>query len=215
MPNDNLNLAKPMTSNPYPKPSVSKLTNPGQSTPATTNAYAPAVPISVYRQLAAELQATRVMLESLNAHNQQLVQQNQLLRRELDKIVQSAVYLKQIVDSSPDGWSEASYTHPEMRNQSGYPTGGPRPMSWGPRPMSGVNASSPGVAPNAFRNLEPSGGALPDRIVGEQAEGRYRQRSQPDSSTFHGWLYTLLVILVVITAFGAGFLVIRSLASKR
>ncbi|HAZ49691.1 MAG TPA: hypothetical protein DDW76_28110 [Cyanobacteria bacterium UBA11369] len=204
-----------MTSNPYPKPSLSKLNHPAQSTPATTNAYAPAVPISVYRQLAAELQATRVMLESLNAHNQQLVQQNQLLRRELDKIVQSAVYLKQIVDSSPDGWSEASYTHPEIRNQSGgYPTGTPRPMSWGPRPMSGVNASGAGVAPNAFRNLEPSGGVLPDRIVTEQAEGRYRQRSQPDSST-NGWLYTLLVILIVITAFGAGFLVIRSFASKR
>lgn len=213
MPNDNLNPAKPMTSNPYPKPSVSKLTTSGQSTPATTNAYAPAVPISVYRQLAAELQATRVMLESLNAHNQQLVQQNQLLRRELDKIVQSAVYLKQIVDSSPDGWSEASYTHPEMRNQPGYPTGAPRPMSWGPRPMSGVNASGPGVAPNAFRNLQPN--VLPDKIVREQAEGRYRQRSHSDSSTVNGWLYTLLIILIVITAFGAGFLIIRSFTSNR
>ena len=204
-----------MTSNPYPKPSLSKLNHPAQSTPATTNAYAPAVPISVYRQLAAELQATRVMLESLNAHNQQLVQQNQLLRRELDKIVQSALYLKQIVDSSPDGWSEASYTHPEMRNQPGYQTGAPRPMSWGPLPMSGVNPSSPGVAPNALRNLQPSRGVLPDRIVTEQAEGRYRQTSQSDSSTVNGWLYILLIILIVITAFGTGFLLIRSLASKR
>lgn len=215
MPNDNLNLAKPMTSNPYPKPSVSKLTAPGQSTPATTNAYAPAVPISVYRQLAAELQATRVMLDSLNAHNHQLVQQNQLLRRELDKIVQSALYLKQIVDSSPDGWSEASYTHPEIRNQPGYQAGTQRPMSWGPRPMSGANASSPGVVPNMFRNLEPSGGILPDRIVREQAEGRHRQRSHSDSSTVNGWLYTLLIILIVISAFGAGFLVIRSFSSNR
>jgi cobalamin biosynthesis Mg chelatase CobN len=213
LPNDNLNLAKPMTSNPYPKPSVSKLTTPGQSTPATTNAYAPAVPISVYRQLAAELQATRVMLESLNAHNQQLVQQNQLLRRELDKIVQSAVYLKQIVDSSPDGWSEAGYTHPEIINQQGYQTGAPRPMSWGPRPMSGVNASGSGVAPNAFKNLQQS--VLPDKILREQAEGRYRQRSQSDSSTVNGWLYTLLIILIVITAFGAGFLVIRAFTSNR
>ena len=201
-----------MTSNPYPKPSVAKLTTSGQSTPATTNAYAPAVPISVYRQLAAELQATRVMLESLNAHNQQLVQQNQLLRRELDKIVQSAVYLKQIVDSSPDGWSEAGYTHPEMRNQPGYQTGAPRPMSWGPRPMSDVT-SSPGVAPGAFRNLQPN--VLPDKIVREQAEGRYRQRSHSDSSAVNGWLNTLLIILIVITAFGAGFLIIRSFASNR
>lgn len=201
-----------MTSNPYPKPSVSKLTTSGPSTPATTNAYAPAVPISVYRQLAAELQATRVMLDSLNAHNQQLVQQNQLLRRELDKIVQSAVYLKQIVDSSPDGWSEASYTHPEIRNQPGYPTGAPRPMSWGPRPMSDVT-SAPGVAAGAYRNLQQN--VLPDKIIREQAQGRYRQRSQSDSSTVNGWLYTLLIILIVITAFGAGFLIIRSFASNR
>ena len=88
-------------------------------------------------------------------------------------------------------------------------------MSWGPRPMSGVNASSPGVAPNALRNLQPSGGVLPDRIVTEQAEGRYRQTSQSDSSTVNGWLYILLIILIVITAFGTGFLLIASLASKR
>ncbi len=212
---DDINATgRDMTSNPYPKPSVSKLTAPAQSTPVAANAYAPAVPISVYRQLAAELQATRVMLDSLNAHNQQLVQQNQLLRRELDKIVQSAVYLKQIVDSSPDGWSQASYTHPEIRNQPGYQTGEPRPMSWGPRPMSGVNAPSPGVAPNAYRNLQPSAGVLPDRIVKEQAQGRYRQPSA-GSSSVNGWLYTLLIVLIVVSAFGAGFLLIRSFASNR
>lgn len=214
MPHDLLTLAKLMTSNPNPKPSVPKLAHLGQSTPATTNAYAPSVPIPVYRQLAAELQATRVMLDSLNGQNQQLIQQNQLLRRELDKIVQSALYLQQIVDSSPNGWSQSSYGHPELRNEPTYPIKGPRPMSWGPRPMSSANPSTPGVAPNVFGNLEPGGGVLPDRIVREQAEGRYRPRLF-NSSDLNGWWYTLLVVLIVFTAFGAGFLVIRSFVSNR
>lgn len=207
-----------MTSNPNPKPSVSKLTTTNQSAPIPTTTYAPSVPISVYRQLAAELQATRVMLDSLNAQNQQLAQQNQQLRREIDKVAQSVRYLQQVADSSSTTWGNLPYSHPELKAEPGYPPGGSsRPLSWGSRPASGANPSNPAVdVTNVFRDGESTGGFLPDKLVREQAEGRYRQRRQLErGSDVNGWWYTLMVVLIVITAFGAGFLIMRPLLSRR
>ncbi len=54
------------------------------------------MPISVYRELAAELQATQAMMDSLNAQNQQLVQQNQNLRQEVAKVLQSTENLQKV-----------------------------------------------------------------------------------------------------------------------
>lgn len=193
------------------------ITKAPQSRPVSTSAYAPSVPISVYRQLAAELQATRVMLDSLNAQNQQLAQQNQLLRREIEKIVNSVVHLQQMADTSVQaGWSQTPYPYPELRNQPSYPVAGPKPMPGRPRPVSGVNPSAPVVdVPNVFMDGT-SGGVYPENLVREQAENRYRYRSQMErTSDINGWWYTLGVVLVVMVAFGAGFLIMKPFLMKR
>ncbi|MGF1478164.1 MAG: hypothetical protein ACFB4I_01555 [Cyanophyceae cyanobacterium] len=67
------------------------------SPPAATTAYCPAVPISLYREVVGELQATKAQLDSLKCQNQQLVRQNQQLRQEAEKIFYSAQNLKQVL----------------------------------------------------------------------------------------------------------------------
>lgn len=62
--------------------------------PAQSN-YAPSVPMSVYRELAAELRANRAVIDSLNSRNQQLLQQNQLLKQEIHNVVQATLHLGQ------------------------------------------------------------------------------------------------------------------------
>jgi hypothetical protein len=62
----------------------------------------PAVPISVYRELAAELQATQAMLDSVHAQNQHLRQQNHQLQHDVEGILQSAHKMQQLV-GQPDG----------------------------------------------------------------------------------------------------------------
>ncbi|MEL6603076.1 MAG: hypothetical protein AAFP20_07605 [Cyanobacteria bacterium J06614_10] len=61
---------------------------------APTN-YAPSVPMSVYRELAAELRANKAVIDSLNSRNQQLIQQNQRLKQEIHNVVQAALNLGQ------------------------------------------------------------------------------------------------------------------------
>jgi TolA-binding protein len=68
----------------------------------------PSVPISVYRELATELKATQAMVESLTHQNQQLTEQNQMLRQEMLHFADSADRLRQAVgyrqpQVSPDG----------------------------------------------------------------------------------------------------------------
>jgi cobalamin biosynthesis Mg chelatase CobN len=57
--------------------------------------YAPSVPMTVYRELAAELRANRAVIDSLNSRNQQLLKQNQMLKQEIHNVVQATLQLGQ------------------------------------------------------------------------------------------------------------------------
>ncbi|MCZ0900741.1 hypothetical protein ON021_12625, partial [Microcoleus sp. HI-ES] len=70
------------------------------TSPENSNSYSPSVPISLYREVTAELQAAQAMVDSLKTHNQQLVQQNQQLRREVETVVQVSQQLQQVVNSA-------------------------------------------------------------------------------------------------------------------
>ena len=65
-------------------------------TPAAPTNYAPSVPMSVYRELAAELRANKAVIDSLTSRNQQLIQQNQRLKQEIHNVVQATLNLGQM-----------------------------------------------------------------------------------------------------------------------
>ena len=49
--------------------------------------------MTVYRELAAELRANKSVIDSLNSRNQQLLQQNQMLKHEIHNVVQATLSL--------------------------------------------------------------------------------------------------------------------------
>ena len=59
--------------------------------------YAPAVPISVYRELAKELDNAKQELSTVTAQNAHLQKQNKALRQEVIRVIQSAAALKDIL----------------------------------------------------------------------------------------------------------------------
>jgi len=131
-----------MTSNPRIKPPMRNHTSADSTTGANSNPQRASVPISVYRELAAELQTAEAMLDSLNAQNQQLVQQNQHLRQEIEKVVQSALHMQQVVASLQSvNRREFSYVQPEVRldftpevRHEPTPVQRPRPVAAVPPP---------------------------------------------------------------------------------
>jgi hypothetical protein len=179
-------------------------TPPGDSKQTNTNPYRPAVPISVYRELAAELQATQAMLDSLNAQNQQLVQQNQLLRQEVEKAVNSAIYMQQVVASlKPVGFGEVSPAYLEEHrelNQASHNLAVRRPRQ--------TAAITPVDAPAPL--------AFSEKLYTEQQEPKNRRPAPPEStSEVSGLWLAVAIVAIVLTAFGTGFLIVRPLLNSR
>jgi TolA-binding protein len=158
-----------------------------------------AVPISVYKELAAELQATRAMIESLNNRNQQLVQQNQMIRQEVERVVQASFNLQQIVDFTTPPENGLNQTIADL-SASLNPGLAPSPQNHLPMESDPLQVS-PGARPpfNELFTEEPS---RPQSI-------------QKQSKDLGNMGILLTVLIVVLTAFGLGFLAVKQLLPSR
>jgi hypothetical protein len=162
-------------------------------------ASSPSVPISVYKELAAELQATRVMVESLNQRNQQLAQQNLMIRQEVDRVVQASFNLQQVVDFvSPDSGSPDSGSPDEAGLGSQAGSEG-RVAQQRRIPMEGDRLPFRG---EALFTEEPS---RPVRLA--------KSLKKPKDLGNYGILVTVLI--VVLAAFGLGFVAVKQLLPSR
>lgn len=178
---------------------------PDQSPLNGANTYSPSVPISVYRELAAELQATQAMLDSINlqnqeivAQNQQLVTQNQQLRLEINNIVKSALRIQQVASA----WQ----SHEENVQAGDYASTSPDYNS----ELSSPEAIDPQASfenPFVSRNSE--------KLFIEHSENRYRRNQKSKSlAHFGNWQIILIVVLIITVAFGTGYLFIRPLLRR-
>lgn len=171
------------------------------STPA--NAYAPSVPISVYRELAAELQATKAMLDSINTQNQQLTQQNQVLRRELGRVVQVALQLQQVLGPSQSSPPPARDTAKEAAQAEAH------------RIAEQIRATTAQQVPSTPQPPVPP----TPTVSTNSTDALFTEEGQPNSPTpltqtpkdLSGLWLLVVIVTIVITAFGAGFLFVRPL----
>jgi hypothetical protein len=190
-------------------------TIPGTTTP---NSYSPSVPISLYREVAAELQTAKAMLESLKTHNQQLVQQNQQLRREVETVVYAAGQLQQAINSAQ---AVTQIPIPQMplvkanfSAQAPYPTSTPLHLSGETPEIS--NIPSPLELPFPFPEVEPTNSHNSERLYTEEPERPYRLRSQSKKTPeLSGIWLTVAIFLIVVAAFSAGYWVVRPVLMKK
>lgn len=170
------------------------------------------VPLSVYRELSAELQASKAMLDSLNTQNQQLTRQNQQFRHEIERLMQVSINLQQIAGLPQPNWGRP----PEMLQS-------PPSMDTLAAQLRQPNPPRPQVQPAAARPIEPppqptiaeSQPPIEDLFATEETPVQ-RISSQPQvKRDLTGlWLW-LTVFVIIVTAFGAGFMVVRPLLPKR
>ncbi|MCT7973858.1 bZIP transcription factor [Laspinema olomoucense] len=185
------------------------------TTPTTpsTQPYSPSVPISLYREVVAELQTAQERLDSLTTQNHQLLQQNRQLRQEIETVVQSAVHLQQVVDAwepqSPPVNRSGDRTH---RGESAY-SATPHPESAHPQ-LSGIPGSAVG-SPFAMTDMGATPG-MGEALFTEQPETRPRRTTRPVKRADLGGLGLLIMILlIVVSAFGAGYWVVRPLLMQQ
>jgi hypothetical protein len=179
----------------------------GPPAPATAT-YAASVPISVYREISSDLQVTKAMAESLKAENQKLIHQNQQLRQELDRLVQSAVHTQQAIshltvdpyDLSHQGDREADFAPDFVPD------------------FSSVKPKAKANPPKRVAPTQPYPSGIPDAYYEEH---RFEQPLRPlRMSTgrpveLNRWSMGLIMGLIVLSAFGAGFLIVRPLLPSK
>ncbi len=199
--------------------------------PSQPAAPSPSVPISVVRELSADLQTTTANVTALAEENQQLAAQNQQLRQDLaDLADQTQCILKKIQADRPldagtnaalpskqlDFDAESAHSRAQMlaqlyRAMPNY------------APTDRVSANDAAVVPVANGSgITPQ--PLPkkpkfnvkvkrSKLVAEQAQNPLRSTLSAQGRQLSGWRLTLIMALVVVSAFGAGFLLVRPLIS--
>lgn len=168
-----------------------------------SSSYAPSVPVSVYRELAAELQATKAMVDSLSNQNNHLTHQNHLLRQNIHQMVQVALQLGHHAGVAHPAEAEMTFSTPSVQ-----PPYSPVNQPEEPQPLT-----SPAAEPS---RPQPARKAELSKIFTEQSgeKRRYSLESTAGGSMSTLWLIASIAI-IILTAFGAGFLIMRPLINDR
>ncbi|MHC5595517.1 MAG: DUF6212 domain-containing protein, partial [Nostoc sp.] len=142
----------------------------------TTQAHLPSVPLSVYRELSTELQAAQARLNALTTQNQQLAQENQLLRQEITKVVESFSRLQNFVDSHPTpSYHQTTQTSGDAAKQPVTPA----------RPRQKVSRSRPPVPKKSHRQdfstpVMEVNFPIPETVFIEEQQISYYSTTEPD-----------------------------------
>ena len=160
--------------------------------------YSPSVPVSVYRELAAELQATKAMVDSLSAQNTHLTNQNHILRQNIHQMVQVALQLGH----------HAGVAHPAEVEMTLAPPVTELPSQGQPQAIQSVAEPKP-------RPLKRTKAGLSKVFTEQTGENRrYSLEASTSGSLSTLWLIVSIAI-IILTAFGAGFLIMRPLINDR
>lgn len=205
-----------MTSNANPR---SETPSAKATPPARGAAQAPAVPLSLYREVANELQTAKSDLHSLKTENQQLIQQNQQLRLEIERVVQSTLHLRQLADSyrSGQGTLETFSSHLEALDFNA-PAIAPAHDSLDSTAAKLASASEAthlisATSANEIPNAPAS--PAPTRVLTGQESQPHPNAAVESSGEISTWWLVLVVCLIVVSAFGTGFLIVRPLLPSR
>ncbi len=188
----------------------------GKNGPLSENNYSPSVPISLYKEATAELQAAQIKLESLKVHNEQLMQQNQKLRIEIEKVINSAVQLQEALNAAQSVTKVAQPQIPYFpHSQSSVNTVSSNDLS------SGFKVDSPEISSSCpslpFTDPKPTEPDFPEHLFTEESDkSRYsRFSSATQVSNLNGIWLVVTVCLIVIAAFAAGYWVVRPILNQR
>ncbi|MEI6445194.1 MAG: hypothetical protein WCO29_19210 [Nostocales cyanobacterium ELA583] len=190
--------------------------------------YPPSVPLCVYRELTAELQAVQSKLDVVTSHNQKLVQENQQLRQEITKVIQSCLELQKFVNtpspsspvpSPPD--NEVNYqpqpihrNNNEVRytNKLTVKTAPPRQQATVSRPKAVIKATPPQKRrQESAAHIKDINSPVSETVFIEEEKVRYSPNPHSQTKGLNGWWLVITIISIMVTGFAAGYLIVRPL----
>ncbi|MEA5616430.1 hypothetical protein VB711_01045 [Cronbergia sp. UHCC 0137] len=197
------------------------------NTKSSTPNYSASVPLHVYRELVTELQAIQAKLDVVTAHNQKLVQENQVLYQEITKVTQSFAHLQKLVDSSVIPRPQPTNHQSEVKN-----TPNPQPTNHqsGEIPIKKLRPPQPsyrpqpptigGISPSKNRRKEVSAPVIDvkspnSKPVFKEQQVRYYAPTESDLKGMNGWWLVITILLIMVTGFSAGYLIVRPIFQQQ
>lgn len=186
----------------------------GSPTPAN-QAYESSVPLSVYRQLAAELQAAQAAIHQLNFQNEHLAQENYVLRQEITNTVNAVLHLQNSVthtnNTDTNNTAQNSTSYPSFdptveTPQKRYP---PENTQYKRQNKTRKRAKRPPtrrVVPQVTEFIE----SPPEPVFIEEQQASYYYVDDSVSQV-RGWWLIFAIVLIIVMGFGAGYVVVRPL----
>lgn len=186
--------------------------NPSGQPPVAPNTGS-SVPISLYKEVTAELQNNQQIMAGLKAQNQELIQQNQLLRRELERIILISMQLQQAANTAEMIMKKPSEVIGNQANHQAsiIPPQLGREKNIDNLPIPGEEnfpdeSSTPPVNLPFIR--EPS--ALPEKLLTEEKRSYLARENQPRMpKEVKGTWLIIMIFLIVFAAFGTGYFIVR------
>ncbi len=181
---------------------------------ASKPSYTTSVPMSVFREVSTDLRGTQTELASMRRHNQQLLQQNQYLKLEMQRLAEQT---QEVVDGfvaveNPVELLNRSMAESLAVEESVEPDYESHWNAFEP-PLPEVPMRMPVVKRRPQQM--PVRSSQPKPVLGFLQEARARlafpEQGSTVASELSGWKLTMLMMLIVLSAFGAGFLIVRPL----
>jgi hypothetical protein len=182
---------------------------------------APSVPISIYRELSVDLQVTQANINALQVENLQLAEQNQQLRHDLEQLAAQTQQVVQRFRHSPIGSADEALMLDELGFDAASATTRSQMLDQLYRALPSDYA--PLSEADAIADAAPLSSRLPAmpklampaipraKKFSVQAQPAHRSVATAIEGDLNGWKLTLVMALIVLSAFGAGFLVVRPL----
>jgi cobalamin biosynthesis Mg chelatase CobN len=176
----------------------------------------PSVPLSVYRELAAELQNTRAMVESLKSENQQLsdrnqelVAHNQQLQTEIQKVVRSVTQLQEVTNSLQPSPTSGKNTNTNS-NSGKFVLNADRDFDLA------ANSEYTSWEDSSQQNPWGESSTTPAKqYTSQQPEKPYANVPDSDKNPESGaWRLMVAIALIAAIAFGAGYLLVRPILNS-
>jgi cobalamin biosynthesis Mg chelatase CobN len=185
----------------------------------------PSVPISVYKQLAGELNVTKNQIAALKSENQQLRSNNQKLQNQVLQVIQAGEHLKQMVNRYDFGAESYQIAPPEQAAPPKeiapvFPV--PQLPESTPQPQQIAPATPAKIPSQKKKSNSPQRQATPTQSPKSAKPVQVKTvdpASRPNTTEeaeggVNGWIIFIAAIAIVCTAFGAGYMVVLPLLNN-
>ena len=171
------------------------------------------VPISLHRELCDELRQKTQELEVAHHKNQRLVAQNQQLRQELQRLVQQVMQTQQAVTQLTTDFPSQEVSSQEVSSQATIAL--PVDASIDAPATTLRIASSVPTAPLPARRQAVQSVHDHSRPSNDPLTTRLWNQTNVFTQELQGWKMAIVMGLIVLSAFGAGFLIMRPFMARQ